>query len=168
LLFAGDRFESKKQINEAVDHSDIVIFDRYVASNLAHQGARAGSNKRQATIEWLMKVEFEVFRLPAPDLTFYLDISVPLAEQLISRKKHRVYTDDQHDLHERDARYLGETRAAYNNLVEKSVGAGTWLRVRCESPEGLLRAPEEIHEEVWTSLRDAELWSSGRRQQANE
>jgi dTMP kinase len=102
-----------------------------------------------------MRVEYEVFRLPPPDLTFYLDISVPLAERLISRKKLRVYTDERHDLHERDTRYLGETRAAYNDLVVKSVGAGKWVRIQCESPEGLLRAPEEIHDEVWAALRDA-------------
>jgi dTMP kinase len=36
LLFAGDRFECKKEINEAVGSTDVVIFDRYVASNLAH------------------------------------------------------------------------------------------------------------------------------------
>jgi dTMP kinase len=39
-LYALDRFEWRDQILAAVDTHDVLIFDRYVASNMAYQGAR--------------------------------------------------------------------------------------------------------------------------------
>src|SRR5579872_3745025 len=40
LLFAGDRFESKAYLLEAMRTSQIVVLDRYVPSNVAHQAAK--------------------------------------------------------------------------------------------------------------------------------
>ena len=40
MMFAADRFESKKQIYEWVAEGRVIIFDRYVSSNLLHQGSR--------------------------------------------------------------------------------------------------------------------------------
>ena len=40
LLYAGDRFESKSQLEGALNEGKIVLCDRYIASNLAHQVAR--------------------------------------------------------------------------------------------------------------------------------
>ena len=40
LLFAGDRFESRNLLTEALGSHDVVVLDRYVASNIAHQAAR--------------------------------------------------------------------------------------------------------------------------------
>src|SRR6202007_770696 len=41
LLYAGDRFECKQPIVSALQNGDIVLADRYVGSNLAHQTARS-------------------------------------------------------------------------------------------------------------------------------
>src|SRR6201982_3330256 len=46
LLYAGDRFEAKSQLTAALDRGKIVLADRYIASNLAHQTARAPAEKR--------------------------------------------------------------------------------------------------------------------------
>jgi len=40
LLFAGDRFESRDLLFQADATHDVVILDRYVASNMAYQSAR--------------------------------------------------------------------------------------------------------------------------------
>src|SRR6478752_4883900 len=37
LLFAGDRFESRSLIHQSLADHQIVLCDRYVASNIAHQ-----------------------------------------------------------------------------------------------------------------------------------
>jgi dTMP kinase len=39
VLYAADRYESKQVLLEALQQSDFVVCDRYVPSNLAHQGA---------------------------------------------------------------------------------------------------------------------------------
>src|ERR1700756_4080704 len=46
LLYAGDRFECKQPIVAALESGRIVLADRYVASNLAHQSARSAPEKR--------------------------------------------------------------------------------------------------------------------------
>ncbi|MEX0628090.1 MAG: hypothetical protein WD230_05590, partial [Cucumibacter sp.] len=37
-------------------------------------------------IEWIERVEFEVYGLPQPDLVLLLDIPVPVAQTLIATK----------------------------------------------------------------------------------
>ena len=51
LLYAGDRYEAKPTIEANLANGRTVLADRYVGSNLAHQGARAPHNERGAFIE---------------------------------------------------------------------------------------------------------------------
>src|SRR6266850_3533124 len=46
LLYAGDRFECKQPMVDALAKGGIVLTDRYVASSLAHQTARTAPEKR--------------------------------------------------------------------------------------------------------------------------
>src|SRR5437763_9041297 len=46
LLYAGDRFESKPRLESALQAGKIVLVDRYIGSNLAHQTARVAPEKR--------------------------------------------------------------------------------------------------------------------------
>jgi dTMP kinase len=50
LLFAGDRFESRSLLTDALAAHDIVVLDRYVASNVAHQAARLEGPQREQLI----------------------------------------------------------------------------------------------------------------------
>src|SRR6202045_2729008 len=36
LLYAGDRFEAKQELSSALDQGQLILADRYIASNLAH------------------------------------------------------------------------------------------------------------------------------------
>ena len=40
MAYAVDRFESKKQIEEWMAEGRVIVFDRYVSSNMLHQGAK--------------------------------------------------------------------------------------------------------------------------------
>lgn len=46
LLFAGDRFESKSFLLQAIASHDVVVLDRYVPSNVAHQASKADGAQR--------------------------------------------------------------------------------------------------------------------------
>src|SRR2546430_8857311 len=46
LLYAGDRYEAKPKLEAALNHGQIVLLDRYIGSNLAHQTARAPADKQ--------------------------------------------------------------------------------------------------------------------------
>jgi dTMP kinase len=60
LLFAGDRFESRTVLTDALAANDVVVLDRYVASNVAHQAARLAGEARRQLIEAIERVEFEI------------------------------------------------------------------------------------------------------------
>ncbi len=106
LLFSGDRFESLAVLRNACERHEVVILDRYVASNIAHQGSRTTAEEQPRLMELIDRIEHEVFRLPRADLTVLLDIPVETAVDLIARKKPREYTDQTADLHEANVSYL--------------------------------------------------------------
>src|SRR3954451_7476197 len=66
LLYAGDRFHARPQLVAALGDSDLVVCDRYVASNAAHQGAKLSGAARTRLLDWLDEVEYGEFALPRP------------------------------------------------------------------------------------------------------
>ena len=139
LLFAGDRFESRELIEQSLADHDVVVCDRYVASNVAHQGAKVSDGERAELIEWIQQLEFSIYKLPAPQLTLFLDLPVKFAQQLIAAKSRRSYTDKAADLQEADANYLDRVRSVYQELSQ-SLG---WKTISCLDGQQL-RSVDEI------------------------
>jgi dTMP kinase len=98
LLYAGDRFESKTSIVTALNEGQIVIADRYVGSNLAHQVARAPSEKRSELAAWIEHLEYTIYGLPRESLILYLRVPPVEAQKLVSLKSVRSYTSAKQDL----------------------------------------------------------------------
>ncbi len=72
-LYAMDREESLPYLESLIARNDIVIFDRYVKSNLLHQGGKFSTNKdRLEFAEWLFRFEYGNIGLPQPDTIMYL------------------------------------------------------------------------------------------------
>lgn len=57
LLYAGDRFEAKPEIEAALSSGKVVLADRYIGSNLAHQTARIPADEREEFLSWLRRLE---------------------------------------------------------------------------------------------------------------
>jgi len=149
LLYAGDRLESLAFIEAERAARDVLIFDRYVESNLAHQAAKLPTDQRGQFIDWLEAIEFCVYRLPQPHLVIYLDQPVSVAQQLIGRKAARTYTAKAADLHEADTNYLTRTAEVYGQLARRS---GNWQIVSgCVGHQ--LRSPADVHEEILQHVR---------------
>lgn len=145
LLFAGDRFESRTVLQQALDEHAVVILDRYTASNVAHQGARAEPDEQTALMETIDRIEHGVFGLPRADLTLLLDLPAANAVELIARKSRRSYTEQDADLHEADTAYLDAVRAAYRQLAERDA---TWQVVSVLDTGGNVRPIEDIGNEI--------------------
>jgi dTMP kinase len=145
LVYAGDRFEAKGEIESALAAGKIVLADRYIASNLAHQSERVAPEKRDEFFAWLRHIEYGIYGLPVEDLIIYLRLPVADAHRLIGLKAPRSYTSRQHDILEADVRHLEQTAVIYDRLA-----TGTnWVRIDCTDPaSGTLHAPEEIHRAV--------------------
>src|SRR5579864_3132642 len=67
LIYAGDRFEAKGQLESALAAGKIVLADRYIGSNLAHQTSRAAPGQREEFLRWLKHLEYDLYGLPVED-----------------------------------------------------------------------------------------------------
>ncbi|MFK7822465.1 MAG: dTMP kinase [Planctomycetaceae bacterium] len=148
VLYAGDRFESKAVIDEAVASNDLLLFDRYTSSNIAHQGAKVDATERDEIIRWIEEIEHNVFGLPRPDLNLLLDVSVETSQALIRKKAPRDYTDAAADLQESDVAYMSGVHACYQQLARRS----DWQSIACETTDGV-RSMDEIATEVREAIR---------------
>ena len=145
VLYAADRYESKSVLVDAIQSSDIVVCDRYVPSNLAHQGAKLDGAERDELLRTIERIEFDVFALPRPSLVVLLDVPVEIAQRNIAAKKPRNYTDKAADLQEADAEYLQRVRDVYLQLAASEVN---WQRVESVR-NGEQRPIAEISDDIF-------------------
>jgi len=148
LLYAGDRLHARPRLVEALATADLVVCDRYVASNAAHQGAKLTGDARARLVAWLEEVEYGEFALPRPDLVVLLDAPFALARELVGRKASREYTTLEADIHEADARHSAATREVYLELARR----GDWHVVRTAGDDGAVRDVDDIAGEVWAAV----------------
>jgi len=146
VLYALDRFEWRDAILEAAASHDVVIFDRYIASNMAYQGAKLPESDALAIMEWIAALETGQFALPAPTLSIYLDTPWEMARAMILQKAQRSYTDRSFDEHEADAALQLRVRSNYESMAAAGL-LGPWRVVRA-SADGVMRAPSEIAAEI--------------------
>ena len=145
LLYAGDRFEAKPKLEAALDKGQIVLVDRYIGSNLAHQAARADSSKRAAFQEWIEHLEYGIYGLPKEDLVLCLRVPAVEAQKLVALKSARSYTSAQKDLLEASLRHLEEAAQMYDTLAKRP----NWKTIECfDLKRKQMRAPEDIAKEV--------------------
>jgi dTMP kinase len=149
LLYAGDRLELKPALQASLASGKTVLADRYIASNLAHQGARMPAEKRDEFIAWLKQLEYGVYGLPAEDLVLYLRVPAAEAHRLAGVRGERNYTKLRRDLQESDVAHLEATSTVYDDLARQP----HWVKVECfDRASGALRAPEAIHAEILAAI----------------
>ncbi|MBN2442248.1 MAG: dTMP kinase [Spirochaetales bacterium] len=131
LLYALDRklyFE-----NNNIADLDIIISDRYVPSNLSHQGVKVKKN-HEGFFTWIESLEYEINKIPKPDIVFILDASVEKAIYNVSQKKKREYTELSHDIHESDYHYLDKVRKLFIELTKRD----NYFLINCEQDNEML------------------------------
>jgi dTMP kinase len=142
LLYAGDRFEAKGELESALAAGKIVLADRYIGSNLAHQTERVPPEQRDDFLAWLKHLEYGIYGLPVEDLVVYLRVPAAEAHRLIGLKAPRTYTSLRHDILEADVTHLEQTARIYDRLATET----NWVRIDCTNlASGALYSPEEIH-----------------------
>lgn len=152
VIYALDRFESVAHIARLAADHDLVVLDRYIASNIAYQAAKVPTDDAPALIDWIVRLEREQFGLLAPGLTVYLDTPLDVARDLILRKRQRSYTDRSYDEHEADLALQARVREVYAMLAAGSV-LGRWMTVRTVA-NGTMRAPDAIAAEIGGAVLD--------------
>ena len=151
LLYAGDRLQSRALIEATLEANDVMVVDRYVASNVVYNAAKLPEAERVTFVDHLVDIEHGVFGLPVPNLYILVDIDPDRAAELVRRKAKRSYTDQAADLHERDRAYLAQCHRLYRELAERAFGA-PWLVVPAVDRAGTVRLPDAIADQAWVEV----------------
>jgi len=146
VLYALDRMESAGAIAAAAASHAVVVFDRYIASNMAYQAAQVGAGEADTLMRWIARLECDQFALPIPDLNVYLDTPADVARGLILRKRKRSYTDDALDAYEADDALQVRVRERYEAMVAEDL-LGGWMRVPTVADDAL-RPPRDIAQAI--------------------
>ncbi|MEY8578926.1 dTMP kinase [Corynebacteriaceae bacterium 6-324] len=121
-LFALDRHGAKEQLLAAADSPELLILDRYVASNAAYSAARLADD---SVMDWVFDLEFGRLGLPKPQLQFYLATDVEVAADRASSRSAQDASREK-DEYEKDGNLQAATAAAYGRLAESN-WAGQWI-----------------------------------------
>ncbi len=152
LLYALDRWHFwHTRAPRDQPHRSVLVIDRYVPSNIAHQSVKVPAPKKGSFAEWTTALEYEVFSTPKPTVVILLDLPVRLAARQVLKKPRRSYTDQGQDIHERDGEYLQLVRSAFLAFCENDPTARI---VKCEDGEAV-RPVDDIAAEVWQIARAA-------------
>ena len=153
VLYAADRFESKDKIEKWLKEGNIIIANRYASANQIHQGGKiANIKKRESFIKWLAEMEYKVFKIPKPDTVFYLDVPIPIVMKLISERNkgnNRAYLGKKHDVHEKDVKFLENSRKSALWLAKTQKN---WIKIDCVKG-GVMDARENIHQEIYEKIK---------------
>ena len=117
LLYAGDRKDAAVMIRNWLDNKKIVLLDRYTYSNIAYQCAKIDDEASQDKLmEWILRLEFEHFAIPKPDLNIFLDVPFSFTEKkLLSGRSgaDRNYLNGTKDIHEESLNFQKKVRDIY-------------------------------------------------------
>ena len=141
-FYAVDRYASYRKVWEQIyEAGRLIVSDRYTTSNAVHQASKLPPEQWHSFFDWLYDLEFRKMGLPAPDLVLYLDMPLPLTEQLMRSREQQQGT--RADIHEQDLSYLRICKQA----AEEAAQYYGWTRIAC-AKDGRLRPLSEIHGEV--------------------
>ena len=150
LAYALDRSTMKQGMEDHLAKGGYIVANRYVSSNLAHQGCKFDDPaKRDEYIHWDLQLEYDVHKIPKEDIVIYLDVPVDIGMKLTARKGTRAYLKGGSDIHEKNSDYLKKVRSLYTSLASTFKG---WVTVPC-TEDGQIMTEQAIHTRVIDTLR---------------
>lgn len=155
LVYAGDRWEAKPQIERWLSEGRIVVANRYTGSN-SHQAGKIPAGKgRDRLLDWLEELEYRVFGIPQEDIVLLFDMPAEVGQTLVEKKGARGYTGGRkRDGHEKNLAHLRNARGAYLEMVKRY---DYWAKIDCLDLNGKLKPPVNIHQEVIEVLRKRKI-----------
>lgn len=143
LYYAADREYNIGKVKEYLNEGFNVFLDRYVVSNMAHQGGKIEDEmERKKMYKWLEDLEYGLLELPRPDLTIFLHM--PYKYSLILKSGREEALDE----HERSETHLINAEKAYLELSEL-YGFDV---IECVK-DGNIRSIDDINDELVLKLK---------------
>ncbi len=143
LYYAADRKYNIDKLNFLLDNGANLILDRYIYSNMAHQGGKLESKEeREKMYDWLYNLEFNLLELPKPDVAIYLHMPTEKTSLL---KQNREELDG----HEKDEEHLKRAEIAYSELANKY----DFKTIECTYNDEI-KSINDINDEVYKIVKD--------------
>lgn len=146
LFYALDRYEASSAINEALQKGHIVICNRYVGSNMAHQGAKLDDPAEQrGFFVWADNLEYQLLGIPRPDISVYLRVPAEVSDRLINKSK----TNSAKDQHESDLNFMKKSVKTYDLLCQ--LFPKDFKSIDCAKDGQILSVPQ-ISNLIWNQI----------------
>ncbi len=153
MFYAMDRFEAGFAMREALEDGALVLSNRYVGSNMAHQGGKLRDpERRRHYYEWARKLELEAMGIPTPDLNIVLHVTAETARDMIATRVQDSETErlKRDVVHESDLEHLRHAEEAYLELCE--VYPSLFTKIECMDG-GKMMSIAQIAEQVWEMVK---------------
>lgn len=148
VLYAVDRFDSANTISAWLDAGKVVVADRYVGSNMGHQGSKIDdAGERKKFFAWEAEFEHTLMGIPRPDVNLVLHMPAEVTLELT--KNRALKSKLSHDVHEADVNHLKAAERTYLELTELF---DNFTLIKCLK-DGKLQTPEQIHEIIWNYVQ---------------
>lgn len=144
-LYALDRAYNKGAVDKLLEDGNVVI-DRYIYSNMGHQGGKIQDSCERANFyDWNRDLELGMFGLREDDIRLFLHVPT-IYTGIIKASR-----DEELDEHERDENHLRNAENAYLELARRFEFETINCLSRMSDPISLsdVKTPDEIHEEVY-------------------
>jgi dTMP kinase len=158
MLYAGDRKDASEMIRNWLNEGKVVLLDRYTYSNIAYQCAKIKeTNAQEKLMDWILKLEFDHFSIPRPDLNIFLDVPFAFTEKKLSGTRtgeDRSYLNGSRDIHEESLDFQKEVRDLYLRVSQTDNRLAV---VNCSSSGESMLPPHEIFQLVAGILKERKL-----------
>lgn len=149
-FYAADRYATfKRYYEDYYNDGGIILADRYTTSNMLHQAGKIADKKeREKFLDWLWDFEFNLYKLPIPTKTIFLNMPPDYSMKLMENRENKFTHETAKDIHERDKSHIIDSYNAACDLVDKY----DWYEVNCIK-DGKIRTVEDIHEEIYQEVK---------------
>lgn len=143
LYYAADRKYNIDKITFLLENGANIILDRYIYSNMAHQGGKILDEKeRNNMYEWLEKLEFDLLKLPKPDIAVFLHMPTEVSAVLKQNREEAL------DEHEKDSEHLKQAERSYMELAKRY----NFKTIECTFDDEV-RSIENINDELYDYIK---------------
>jgi dTMP kinase len=144
LFYALDRYAAAEQIRAALAQGKVVLVDRYTGSNMAHQGTKFyHADQRRGYFIWLDNLEYEMLRIPRPNVNFVLHVPAQVSQELLTK------ADKKRDIHETDTDHLKRSIEVFSDMCQ--LFPKDYMRIDCVR-SGELLPIETINNLIWEKI----------------
>ncbi len=147
IFYAIDRFDDSFNFKKDLWNYDFIISNRYVSASMIHQAGKIENEiEKENFIDWLYDLEYNIFGIPKPDMTIFLNVSPEMSQKLVLKKEKREYLKNwkKMDIHEEDKNHLENAHFSAMKIVNKF---DNWIKIDCEK-NGEMKSIEEINREI--------------------